>query len=85
MKLNYYDNCFHKENNREYKLEKIIQTKDDIIRYYKSIPVDNTTIELQNSVDNLNERMTEQQDINSATLESITEIYELILSENPIQ
>lgn len=83
MELNYYDNCFHKENNREYKLERIIQTKDGIIRYYKSIPKDNT-IELQNTVDNLNEQMIEQQDINSATLESITEIYELILNEDPI-
>lgn len=84
MELNYYDNCFHKENNREYRLERITQTKDGIIRYYKSIPVDKTT-ELQKNVDNLNERIIEQQDINSATLESITEIYELILNENPIE
>ena len=84
MELNYYDNCFQKEDNKKYKLERIIQTKDGIVRYYKSIPVDNTTIELQNNVDNLNEQMIEQQDINSATLESITEIYELILNEDPI-
>ena len=83
MELNYYDNCFQKEDNKKYKLERIIQTKDGIIRYYKSIPKDKT-IELQNTVDNLNEQMIEQQDINSATLESITEIYELILNEDPI-
>lgn len=84
MELNYYDNCFQKENNREYKLEKIIQTKDGIIRYYKSIPKDKT-LELQNSIDNLNEQIIQQQEMNSATQEAVTEMYELILNEAPIQ
>lgn len=84
MDLNYYDNCFQKENNREYKLEKIIQTKDGIIRYYKSIPKDKT-LELQNSIDNLNEQIIQQQEMNSATQEAVTEMYELILNEAPIQ
>lgn len=84
MNLNYYDNCFQKENNREYKLEKIIQTKDGIIRYYKSIPKDKT-LELQNSIDNLNEQIIQQQEMNSATQEAVTEMYELILNEAPIE
>lgn len=84
MELNYYDNCFQKENNREYKLEKIIQTKDGIIRYYKSIPKDKT-LELQNSIDNLNEQIIQQQEMNSATQEAVTEMYELILNEAPIE
>lgn len=84
MDLNYYDNCFQKENNREYKLEKIIQTKDGIIRYYKSIPKDKT-LELQNSIDNLNEQIIQQQEMNSATQEAVTEMYELILNEAPIE
>lgn len=84
MDLNYYDNCFHKENNREYKLEKIIQTKDGIIRYYKSIPKDKT-LELQNSIDNLNEQIIEQREMNSATQEAVTEMYELILNGDPIE
>lgn len=37
MELNYYDNCFQKEDNRVYKLDRVIQTKDGIIKYYKSI------------------------------------------------
>lgn len=35
--VNYYDNCFQKDDNKIYKLERILETEDSVIRYYKSI------------------------------------------------
>lgn len=79
--IKYYDTGW-KDEDKEYKLYKVMSTKDVIKEFYKVVENKEDEKErLKETLINLNKQLEEQQQIIQINSNSIMEVYEIILNE----
>ena len=79
--IKYYDTGW-KDEDKEYKLYKVMSTKDVIKEFYKVVENEEDEKErLKETLINLNKQLEEQQQISQINSNSIMEVYEMFLNE----
>ena len=79
--IKYYDTGW-KDGDKEYKLYKVMSTKDVIKEFYKVVENEEDEKErLKEAIGILNKQLEEQQQISQINSNSIMEVYEIILNE----